>query len=197
MTEMRDRSIAGDVTALLQRASVGDRSELERLFPLVYDELRQRARRALAGERAGHTLHATDLVHEAFFKLVGASASWQDRAHFLAVAARAMRQVLVEHARRRLTEKRGAGVAHVSLGHVDATPALAGDDHIVALDEALERLGVEQPRLLSLVECRFFGGLSERETAEALGLSERTIQRGWARARAWLYQELYLESACV
>jgi RNA polymerase sigma-70 factor, ECF subfamily len=197
MSEMRDRSIAGDVTLLLQRAGDGDRSALGHLFPLIYDELRHRARRALAGERPGHTLHATDLVHEAFFKLVGASASWQDRAHFLAVAARAMRQVLVEHARRRLAGKRGAGVAHVSLGHLDATPAFSHAEHMVALDEALERLGAEQPRLLALVECRFFGGLSERETAEALGLSERTIQRDWARARAWLYQELYLASACA
>jgi len=180
----------GDVTLLLHRLQEGDRSAFDHLFPLVYEELRRNARRALARERPGHTLHATDLVHEAFFKLAApGSAAWQNRAHFLAVAARAMRQVLVEHARRQLADKRGGGVLHVSLSHVGAPPA--APEELVALDEALERLGAFQPRLRALVDYRFFGGLSERETAEALGVSERTVQRDWARARAWLYQEIY------
>ena len=185
----------GEVTLLLQRAHEGDHSALGRLFPLVYEELRRSARRALAHERDGHTLQPTELVHEAFFKLAGsAPASWQNRAHFHAIAARAMRQVLVEHARRQLTEKRGGGVIHLSLGKAAVAQPTAAEE-IVALDEALDRLGELQPRLRSLVEHRYFGGLSERETAEVLGVSERTVQRDWARARAWLHRELYPAAA--
>ena len=183
----------GDVTVLLRRLRGGDDAALDRLLPLVYDELRAAARRALAREQVGHTLHATELVHEAYFKLAGgagAAVGWQDRAHFFAVAARAMRQVLVEHARRRLADKRGGGAAHVTLGRADAA-ATTGDEALLALDEALERLGAAQPRLRALVEQRFFAGLSERETAAVLGVGERTVQRDWARARAWLYRELY------
>jgi RNA polymerase sigma factor (TIGR02999 family) len=182
----------GEITVLLQRMHAGDQSAVDRLFPLVYDELRATAGRALAREQTGHTLHATDLVHEAYFKIAGgAGLSWQDRAHFYGVAARAMRQVLVEHARRRLADKRGGGVVHVTLGDRDA-PAYSGrDEELVALDEALERLGAVQPRLRALVEHRFFGGLSEKEIAQVLGVSERTVQRDWAHARAWLYKELY------
>ena len=182
----------GDVTRLLRRMQAGDRAALDVLLPLVYDELRASARRALAREQPGHTLLATDLVHEAFFKLAASgNASWQDRAHFHAVAARAMRQVLVEHARRRLADKRGGGAVHVTLGDADHA-RVTDDEQIVALDEALQRLDAVQPRLRALVEHRFFGGLSERETATVLGVSERTVQRDWARARAWLYKELYL-----
>jgi RNA polymerase sigma factor (TIGR02999 family) len=187
---------ADDVTVLVHRVRSGDTASAERLFPLVYDELRAAARRALAREQPGHTLHATELVHEAFFKLLGSEVSvdesgeWQDRAHFLAIAARAMRQVLVEHARRRLAEKRGGGAVHVTLGAADSAH-VAGDEAIVALDEALDRLGAVKPRLRALVEHRFFAGMSERETAAALGISERTAQREWALARAWLYRELY------
>lgn len=182
----------GEVTQLLQRARDGDAGALDRLLPLVYDQLRAMAQRALRHEQPGHTLHATDLVHEAFFKLAGGgpATDWRDRAHFLAIASRAMRQVLVEHARRRLAGKRGGGMVLVTLD--DGTAATAtSDDAIVALDEALERLGAMQPRLRTLVEHRFFGGLSERETAEVLGVSERTVQRDWTRARAWLHKELY------
>ena len=186
----------GDVTVLLHRLRVGDAAAFERLLPLVYDELRVAARRALAREQPGHTLHATELVHEAYFKLVGpsgagaAAVGWEDRAHFFAVASRAMRQVLVEHARRRLAGKRGGGAVHVTLGPADAAEP-TGDEALLALDEALERLGAVQPRLRQLVEHRYFAGLSERETAAVLGVGERTVQRDWARARAWLYRELY------
>jgi RNA polymerase sigma factor (TIGR02999 family) len=190
---------ANSVTALLRRVHDGDPAAVNRLLPLVYDELRATARRALAREQAGHTLHATDLVHEAFFKMVGTDggaggAHWQDRAHFFAVASRAMRQVLVEHARRRLADKRGGGAVHVTLGAA-AVAHPTGDDELLALDEALDRLGAVEPRLRALVEHRFFAGMSERETAAVLGVSERTAQREWARARAWLYRELYPASA--
>ena len=183
---------AGEVTLLLRCLHDGDEAVLGRLFPLVYDELRRAAARALAREQSGHTLQATELVHEAFFKLVGVgrSASVQDRAHFLALAARAMRQVLVEQARHRRADKRGGGAPHVTLGDAAAAYVVA-DAELLALDEALERLDAVRPRLRAIVEHRFFAGLSERETAAALGVSERTIQREWARARAWLYSELY------
>lgn len=191
MTHSSALTPAGEVTVLLHRMHAGDPAALDRLLPLVYDELRAAARRALAREQPGHTLHATDLVHEAYFKLVGAGATpWQDRAHFHAVAARSMRQVLVEHARRRLADKRGGGAAHVTLGDAEAA-APVDDAELVALDDALGRLDRLQPRLRALVEYRYFGGLSERETAEVLGVSERTVQRDWARARAWLHKELY------
>ena len=183
---------AGEVTHLLASLHAGDPVALDRLLPLVYDELRRAARRALAREGRGHTLHATELVHEAFLRLAGSAAqgaAWRDRGHFHATAARVMRHVLVEHARRRLTHKRGGGAAHVTLG--DAQSALVvRDAELLALDEALERLGAHEPRLRALVEYRFFGGLSERETAAVLGVGERTVQRDWARARAWLHKEL-------
>lgn len=190
MTLPPDAAPTGEITVLLRRAHDGDSTALERLLPLVYDELRAAARRALAREHVGHTLHATELVHEAYFKLLGHHAPWQDRTHFFGVAARAMRQVLVEHARRRLADKRGGGAVHVTLGAGENARA-ADDEEIVALDEALERLGAVQPRLRTLVEYRFFGGLSEREIATLLDVSERTVQRDWARARAWLHAELY------
>ncbi|MES2524820.1 MAG: ECF-type sigma factor [Gemmatimonadota bacterium] len=178
------------VTALLARMSAGDGEAMERLMPLVYEELRQAARRAIAREQPGHSLQATELAHEAYFKLVGADGSFRDRGHFLGVAARAMRQVLVEHARRRLADKRGGGVAHVTLGNAAAAPDV-DDAGLVALDDALERLGQLDPALRALVEQRYFAGLSERDIAELQGVSERTVQRHWARARAWLHKELY------
>lgn len=181
---------AGDVTVLLHRLRAGDDDALPRLLPLVYDELRRAAARALAREHAGHTLQATDVVHEAFFKLAGGGvAASHDRVHFLAIAARGMRQVLVEHARRRGADKRGGGAVHVTLGGAHDAPVVA-DGELLALDEALDRLDAVSPRLRALVEYRFFAGLTERETAEALGVGERTVQRDWARARAWLHAEL-------
>ena len=180
----------GDVTVLLERLRAGDDDALPRLLPLVYDELRAAASRALAREQVGHTLQATDVVHEAFFKLAGGGrVASHDRTHFLAIAARAMRQVLVEHARRRSAGKRGGGAVHVTLGGSHDAPVVA-DEELLALDEALERLDAANPRLRALVEYRFFAGLTERETAEALGVGERTVQRDWTRARAWLHAQL-------
>ena len=186
-----DQAAPGDVTQLLKRLENGDRDAVEQLFPLVYDQLRGTARRALAGERPGHTLQATELVHEAYFKLLGsAQVDWQGRAHFVAIAARAMRQILVDHARKRQADKRGGGVQHVTLGDAQADLALPPEE-VLALDAALDRLQEQDPRLRSVVEYRFFGGLTEKEIAEVLDLTIRTVQRDWVKARAWLHQEIY------
>lgn len=184
-------SETGQVTKLLRRFQDGDRQALDEIYPLVYDELRMAARRALAREREGLTLQATELVHEAFFKLVGADGvQWQGRAHFIAIASRAIRQILVDHARRVRAEKRGGGAEHVTLGDADASLTVPAEE-MLALDDALARLGDLEPRLRTVVEYRFFGGLSEREIAEVLGVSERTVQRDWIKARAWLHKEVY------
>ena len=181
------------VTRLLDRLRAGEPDALDRLLPLVYRELRAAAQRALGRERAGHTLQPTDLVHEVWLKLAGGvKVEWQGKAHFLAVAARAMRQVLVDHARRRQADKRGGDVIHVSLTHAGGANALPPED-LLMLDDALTRLGERDQRLREVVEYRFFGGLTEREVAEVLGVTERTVQRDWVRARAWLHQEIYPE----
>jgi len=186
-----EQATPGDVTQLLKRLENGDRDAVEQLFPMVYDQLRGAARRALAGERPGHTLQATELVHEAYFKLLGsAQVDWQGRAHFVAIAARAMRQILVDHARRRQADKRGGGVQHVTLGDAQAELSLPPEE-LLALDAALDRLHEFDPRLRSVVEYRFFGGLTEKEIAEVLDLTIRTVQRDWVKARAWLHQEIY------
>ena len=179
---------AGDVTVLLHRLQAGEDDAYDRLFPLVYEELRAAARRALSRDAADRPLQPTELVHEAYLKMLGPiEVAWRDRAHFLSVAARAMRQILVDQARRRRAGKRGGGVRPVSL-HDGDWVLDAGTDEMLALDEAIERL---EPRLRAVVEYRFFGGLTERETADVLGVTERTVQRDWARARAWLHKEIY------
>jgi RNA polymerase sigma factor (TIGR02999 family) len=180
----------GAVTALLQRARSGDAAAEAELLPLVYADLRRAAEHLLRGERTGHTLQPTDLVHEGYLKLVGSDlADAQSRRHFVAIAARAMRQVLVDHARRRGADKRGAGRVEVRVTNADA-----GIDvdlaELIALDDALERLGQRNARLSRVVELRFFAGLSEEEIADVLGVTARTVQRDWATARAWLYKEL-------
>lgn len=185
----------GAVTKLLQRLGQGDAEAASELYPLVYDELRAVAARALARERAGHSMERTELVHEAYLRLLGAAdVSWQDRAHFLAVAARAMRQVLVDHARKRRAAKRGGGAAARPLdeagGVPDPSDALPAEE-LLALDDALARLDEVAPRLRAVVEYRFFGGLGEREIAHLLGVTDRTVQRDWAKARAWLHKEIY------
>jgi RNA polymerase sigma factor (TIGR02999 family) len=181
----------GEVTQLLKRLEDGDDRAVDRLYPLVYEELRGAARRALAGERAGHSLQATELVNEAYFKLLGADGvDWQGRSHFIAIAARAMRQILVDHARRRQAEKRGGGAEHVTLGDPAAELVLPPEE-LLALDAALTRLEGIDPRLRSVVEYRFFGGLTEPDIARVLGVTVRTVQRDWVKARAWLYQEIY------
>lgn len=176
------------VTRLLHRLRDGDPGALDRLFPVVYDELRRIAGWQMRRERAGHTLDATALVHEAYLRLAaGAGLRPSDRAHFLGIAARAMRQVLVDHARRQGAAKRGGGLRRTTITGKDI-PAELDPDALLALDQALEGLEERQRRI---VEMRFFAGLEETEIAEALGVSTRTVQRDWLRARAWIYQELY------
>ncbi len=178
----------GEVTRLLEAAEAGDRGALDRLVPLVYEDLRRMAHWQLDREGGGHTLQTTGLIHEAYLKLAGGgSVSASSRAHFLAIAARAMRQVLVDYARRRKAAKRGGGVISVTLGD-EPQPADASAEDLLALDEALEQL---DPRQRQVIECRFFGGMEEKDIAAALGVSERTVRRDWVKARAWLYQSLY------
>jgi RNA polymerase sigma factor (TIGR02999 family) len=181
---------AGPITDILLHLQVGDPAAMDRLFPLVYDQLRRMAHRAMRSEHPDHTLGTTGLVHEAYLKLVDQTrVDWRDRAHFFAVAALAMRRILVDYARRHRREKRGGGRDPVSL--VEGAVSLEERaDNLVALDEALTRLGELSPRLSRIVECRFFGGLTEEEIAEALGVTTRTVKRDWAKARGWLYQEL-------
>lgn len=181
----------GPVTQLLARVSAGDDAALDALFPLVYAQLRRAADVALRDERPGHTLGPTALVHEAYLRLVGSGGiPAPDVGHFLSIAARAMRQILVDHARRRRAHKRGDGVGMVTLDFEFADGAMAADE-VIALDDALERLSALNPRLRNVVELRFFGGLSEEQIATTLGVTTRTVQRDWAKARAWLYREVY------
>jgi RNA polymerase sigma factor (TIGR02999 family) len=178
----------GEVTRLLEAAEAGDRGALDRLVPLVYEDLRRVAHRQLDRESGGHTLQTTALIHEAYIKLAGGgSVGATSRAHFLAIAARAMRQVLVDYARKRKAAKRGGGVISVTLGD-EPQPADASAEDLLALDEALEQL---EPRQRQVIECRFFGGMEEKDIAVALGVSERTVRRDWVKARAWLYKSLY------
>jgi RNA polymerase sigma factor (TIGR02999 family) len=180
----------GDVTHLLRMAREGDEQALHRVVPLVYDDLRRVARRQLSRERPGHTLEATALVHESYMRLVGnLPLDAVDRAHFLAIAARSMRQVLIDHARHMAARKRGSGWQATTLtGRFPAT-AMAADE-LLALDAALSGL---EPRQRQVVECRYFAGMEETEIALALGVSERTVRRDWVKARAWLYSALYPE----
>ena len=179
-----------DVTGLLLAWRTGDDEALARLTPHVYDELHRLARRYMRGEHARHPLQTTALVNEAYLRLVDARrVGWQNRAHFFAVAARLMRRILVDVARRQRFQKRGGGVQHVSLadGFELAAPV---DADIVALDEALDELARLDPRKARVVELRFFGGLSLEETAEALSVSTDTVGRDWRAAKAWLAREL-------
>jgi RNA polymerase sigma-70 factor, ECF subfamily len=179
----------GQVTEFLRAWSDGDRAALDRLTPIVYDELHRLARRYMKGERPGHSLQTTALVNEAYMRLVDYKRmNWQNRAHFFAVSAQLMRRILVDHARRR-NLKRGGGVQHVSL---DQT-AMVGSERaadLVALDDAMNLLGKLDPRKVQVVEMRFFGGLSVEETAEVLKVSAPTVMRDWSTAKAWLYREL-------
>jgi RNA polymerase sigma factor (TIGR02999 family) len=179
-----------DVTELLRAHGRGQGDAFERLLPLVYDDLRQAARAQLRRLRVGETLDTTSLVHEAYLRLVDQTrAEWQDRGHFLAVSALAMRQILIDYARERSRAKRGGGQAKVPLDDVQI--AAADDaDRMLEVDLALQKLAAAEPRLVRVVECRYFAGLSEQETAEALGVSLRTAQREWLKARAWLRSAL-------
>ena len=179
-----------EITGLLHAWAGGDRAALDKLTPLVYDELRRRAQRYMANERAGNTLQATALVNEAFLQLVGANnVQWEHRAHFFAVSAQMMRRILVDAARARGAEKRGGGIARVDLN--ESIDAMAGRGReLVRLDDALDALSKFDARKAQVVEMRFFGGLSVKETAEVLGMSEPSILRDWKLARAWLLEQM-------
>jgi RNA polymerase sigma factor (TIGR02999 family) len=178
------------VTGLLLSLRNGNREAMDELVPLIYDELRAIARGKLRYERRGHTLNTTALVHEAYLKLVQLDrVEWQSRAHFLAIAAQAMRNILVNHALRRKRVKRGGGAPLVSLEEAADLPA-AEADRILALDAALEKLTALNPRHARIVECRFFGGMTIKETAAVLEISGATVERDWALLRVWLGREL-------
>ena len=179
-----------DITAQLQAWGAGEPSARERLFPLVYDELRRIAHRQLRRERSGHTLDTTALVHEAYLRLASpVSQDWKDRSHFFAVAAIAMRRILVDYARRYRTSKRGDAPRRVSLTDT-LLVAEARADTLLAVDEALTELARIDPRLSRVVECRFFAGLTEEETAGILGVTARTVRRDWTKAKGWLHRTL-------
>ena len=184
-----------DVTVLLQSAVAGDSRAADLLLPAVYEELRALAQSQLGRERAGHTLQATALVHEAYVHLVDQSRSnFRDRQHFIAVATTAMRRILVDHARGRGRLKRGGGIARVSLEAVAGIVA-AKDVDIVGLDDALAKLAAVDERKSKLVELRFFGGASIEEAADILGVSTATAKREWQVARAFLYREMTVEGS--
>ena len=176
-----------EITTLLAALREGDRSAMDRLFPLVYREFHRRAHQQLARRAPGETLSTTALVHETYLKLAGSSRqTYEDRLHFFAVGSRAMRQILVDYARQRTAAKRGGGRPVTLESDAIANPDRA--DELLALDEGLERLQQLDPRLVQTVELRFFGGLSVEETADALEVSPRTVKRDWQRARAFLFQ---------
>jgi RNA polymerase sigma factor (TIGR02999 family) len=179
-----------DVTALLVAWNQGDSGAHSRLLSLVYDDLRRVARRRLRAERVDHSLAPTALVHETYMRLIDLRrVAWQNRAQFFAIAARLMRQVLVDHARARAADKRGGHAFKVPLAD-DAAAAAPREVELLDLDAALEKLESIDSRLSALVTVRFFGGLSVEEAAEALGVSAATVKRDWSRARAWLFREL-------
>jgi RNA polymerase sigma factor (TIGR02999 family) len=180
----------GEVTRLLRAAREGEPGALERLIPLVYEDLRRLARRQLGHEYVERTLSPTALVHESYLKLGAGAMVAGDRAHFLAIAGRALRQVLVDHARERKAAKRGGGWWERTTLTDGVWAGEFDPDGMLALDEGLAKLA---PRQRQVVECRFFGGMEEQEIAAALGVSERTVHRDWVKARAWLYRYFYPE----
>ena len=187
---MRPGSSTHEFTLLLRAWGDGDGQALDRLTPLVYQELRRIARGYMAHERPGHTLQATALVNEAYLRLIDVrEIRWQDRAHFLAICARAMRQILVEHARSRASQKHGGPQMMLQFNESLGVPE-PPHSFLPELDDALNRLAALDPRKSQVVELRFFGGLSLEETAEVLKTSPRTVKRDWQLARAWLYREL-------
>jgi RNA polymerase sigma factor (TIGR02999 family) len=182
---------AGEVTLLLAQVKGGDQAALGKLIPLVYKELRRLAGHYLRDERIGHTLQPTALVHEAYLRLAGQDrADWQNRAQFMGVAAQLMRRILVDYARQRAAAKRAPGAVDLEFGATsDKT------EEVLAVDELLGRLTALDPQQGRVVEMRYFGGLSVEETAEALGVSPRTVKRDWAMAKAWLRTELAVGSS--
>jgi RNA polymerase sigma factor (TIGR02999 family) len=184
---------AVETAQLLHRLSLGDAAAAEQLLPLVYDELHRLASRLMQKERSDHTLQATALLHEAFLRLCGSDGDFDDRHHFLRVASKAMRNVLVDHARARKAQKRGGGQQQVDLD-LAGVFTLDHSDGILAVDETLSRLSAMDPQLAQIVELRFFGGLENQAIAAAIGSSLRSVERGWRTARAWLSRELAIHT---
>lgn len=185
---MPNDEVKGDITCILQ--SVEPRGAAEELLPLVYDELRQLAAVRMAREAAGQTLQATALVHEAWLRLFdGNPRVWQNRAHFFGAAAQAMRRILIDRARRKLSLKRGCRSEHVNIADLDIAETLP-DERVLLIDEALERLQAKDAELARVVTLKFFGGLTNVEVAEMLDVTERTVQNKWTFARAWLLENI-------
>jgi RNA polymerase sigma factor (TIGR02999 family) len=180
-----------DITEMLLAATSGSSDASNRLYPLIYDDLRRMARRQLSRERPDHTLRPTELVHETYLRLFDQTrCEWKDRSHFLGVACRAMRQILVEHARHRGRQKRGGGLRPVSLDRALEIGSEDFDTTLLALDLALDKLAKAHPEKAQIVEMHFFGGLTHQECADVLGVSARTVARYWEFAQAWLSREL-------
>ncbi|MBC7796026.1 MAG: sigma-70 family RNA polymerase sigma factor [Pyrinomonadaceae bacterium] len=190
LNEKKSETDSHEVTKLLVSWSDGDDAAFDKLFPLVYQNLRKQARSFLRRERSGHTLQTTALVHEAYLKLTDQnSVKWQNRAHFFAIAAQAMRRILLDYARQNIAEKRGGAAQKISLDDAENV-SHSPDENLVALDEALNELHKIDVQQSRIVEMRYFGGLTVDETAEVLQISPRTVAREWAMARAWLYRNL-------
>jgi len=182
---------ARDVTRIIDRAARGEAGAIQELLPLVYEQLRASAAKTMAGERDDHTLQPTALVHEAYLRLLGNTpVSWDGRGHFYAAAAEAMRRILIEHARARGRRKRGGDWRRVTVDSVELGDKSTPIEDIVSVDEAIRRMEERDPRMARIVRLRFFAGLSVQEIAEALGVTDRTVRRDWAVARAWLYRDL-------
>lgn len=180
-----------DVTLILRDVSAGAEGAMDRLLPLVYDELRRLAQSKMRLEREGHTLQATAIVHEAYVRLIDQRRTeWQDRGHFFAIAAQAIRRILVDHARHRGRAKRGGGMARITLDDAIRVEVDQPGLELLALDRALDQLAQESPEKAKVVELRYFAGLSSKETAEHLGVTERTVHRYWTYAQAWLYRRM-------
>lgn len=187
---MAEKEAAHEITEILVEWSHGDPRAMERLFPIVYEELRQQAKHYLRRERVNHTLQPTALVHEAYMRLAGArGTAIENRIHFFGIASRIMRQILVDHARQHNAEKRGGAAHRFSIQTLDILPDQSAGD-MLELNEALQRLEQIDQRKCKVVEMRFFGGLSEHEIAEFLGVSEKTVRRDWKFAKLWLFREL-------
>jgi RNA polymerase sigma factor (TIGR02999 family) len=181
--------IEKDLTLLLKAAGSGDRASYARLYEAVYAELHRVARASMRRESPGHTLQPSALVNEAYLRLASGESGWENRRHFFAAAAEAMRRILVDHARQRLAQKRGAGAERVTLSGIDLPAGTEGVD-VLLIDDALNRLGALRPRLAELVTLRYFAGMSIQESADALGVSPATAKRDWAFARAWLEEHI-------
>ena len=178
-----------DVTRILNAIDGGDDQAGQELIPLVYDELRTMAARKMAYERPGQTLQATALVNEAYLRLVGNDQHWENRGHFFAAAAEAMRRILVDNARKKNSRKHGGGIVKIELSSVDVA-INTDDDHLLLVNDALENLAAKDPEAAELIKLRFFAGMSNAEAAQTLGLAERSATRIWTYARAWLYKEI-------